>query len=31
MEDIERTIVRFKKILSDPVFEKAAFYYQASW
>jgi len=31
MEDIERTIVRFKKILSDPAFEKAAFYYQASW
>ena len=31
MEDIERTIVRFKKILSDPAFEKSDFYYQASW
>jgi hypothetical protein len=31
MEDIERTIVRFRKILSDPAFEKSDFYYQASW
>ena len=31
MEDIERTIVRFKKILSDPAFEKSDFYYQSSW
>ena len=31
MGDIQFTVDRFKKILSDPAFEKSDFYYQSSW
>ncbi len=31
MGDIQYTVDRFKKILSDPAFEKSDFYYQSSW
>lgn len=31
MGDIQHTVDRFKKILSDPAFEKSDFYYQSSW
>jgi hypothetical protein len=31
MGDIQFTADRIKKILSDPAFEKADFYYQSSW
>jgi hypothetical protein len=29
--DLEYTVERFEKILADPAFEKADFYYQSSW
>lgn len=31
MGDLQYTVDRFKKILSDPAFEKSDFYYQSSW
>jgi hypothetical protein len=29
--DLEYTVERFEKILADPAFQKADFYYQSSW
>lgn len=31
MQDLEYTVERFTKILNDPAFVKADFYYQSSW